>query len=257
MNKLKKNFFFNPSMFFDAHCHLNEFQAPEKEIIECRKAKVALIASNSVDLDSMQKNLLLVEKFPEVKCALGLHPSNLLRMNEKEAIESVKFIEKNIELASAVGEIGLDYKHADCPKKKERQKKFFEQQLEIAERNGKPVIVHSRMAAKDCIALLQNHECKALMHWFSGSKEELEEAVRLGAFFSIGPAVEFSQEIRAIARIIPAERLLSETDAPVSFQGKSSAPHWIPRVVKAIAAARGEEKRQIVLQIEKNFKNFF
>ncbi|MCX6801882.1 MAG: TatD family hydrolase, partial [Candidatus Diapherotrites archaeon] len=116
-------------MFSDAHCHLDEFIEPEKEIAECRKAKVLSVVSNSVDLETMQKNLALAEKFREVKCALGIHPSNLIRMTEKEIEEAIEFLGKNIGEAVAVGEIGLDYKHADTQAKKERQKKFLKLQL--------------------------------------------------------------------------------------------------------------------------------
>ncbi|MFH1235221.1 MAG: TatD family hydrolase [Candidatus Diapherotrites archaeon] len=244
-------------MFSDAHCHLDEFAAPEKEIAECRKAKVVSVVSNSVDLLTMKKNIALAEKFKEVKAALGIHPSNLLRMSRKEITEALSFVEENIGSAAAIGEIGLDYKHADTQAKKEKQKKSLELQLGIAERFGKPAIVHSRLAVKDTIGIIKGRDCGILFHWFSGSLAELREAIELGAFFSVGPAVEANPSIREIAKAVPGNRLLSETDSPVPFGGQNSAPHWIPRVVDALAEARGEKAGKTAKEIGNNFKKFF
>jgi TatD DNase family protein len=244
-------------MFSDSHCHLDEFKEPEKEIAECGKAKVLSIVSNSVDLETMRKNLALAKKFKEVKGALGIHPSNLLRMSQTEADEALAFLEKNIGSALAVGEIGLDYKHADTQAKKERQKKFLELQLAIAEKTGKPAILHSRLAVQDTIEIIKGRDCRILFHWFSGSPKELQEAIGLGAFFSIGPAVESNPSMQEIAKIVPGNRLLSETDAPVPFQGKNAAPSWIPRVVEAIAKAREEKPGKTAKEIRDNFKKFF
>jgi len=244
-------------VFSDAHCHLSEFKNPESAVKEAVAEKVNAIVSNSVDLESMRRDLALSERFPEVKCALGLHPSNLLRMEEGEITEALAFLEANLEKAAAAGEIGLDFKHADTLEKKEKQRVLFRQQLGIAERCGKPVIVHSRFAAARAIELLKGFKGGILFHWFSGTTEELEGAIGLGAFFSIGPAVEFSPPIREIAAAVPIGKMLTETDAPVPFGGVPSKPGWVPRVVEGIAAARQENPGEIERAVEKNFKNFF
>ena len=244
-------------MFSDAHCHLEQFSNPKETVEDAGEKGVNFILSNSVDLESMEKCLSLSEQFPAVKCALGLHPSNLLCMEEKETREALAFMEANLGRAVAVGEIGLDFKHADSEEKKEKQKELFRRQLGIAGRFGKPVIVHSRFAASDAIEMLRGFKGKILFHWFSGSMEELEEAIKLGAFFSIGPAVEFGPVIREIAGAVPLEKLLSETDAPVPFRGKPSRPSWIPIVVKGIAAARGSGIEEIREAVERNFSGFF
>ncbi len=244
-------------MFFDAHCHFNEFEEPEVEVLKAKRANVQGIVSNSVDLESMKRNIGLSSEFPGVKCALGLHPSNLLLMGEREIGGALAFLKKNLDKAVAVGEIGLDFKHADSVKKREKQARYFETQLEIAERFGKPVIVHSRLAVSEAIRIVSEHGCRVLFHWFSGTEGELERAIEFGGFFSVGPAVEFDSSIRMIAREMPLDKLLTETDAPVPFKGRPSAPDWIPRVVEEIARARNEDTSGLERAIEKNFKEFF
>jgi len=244
-------------MFFDAHCHLNEFKEPERKVREAEARGVHGIVSNSVDLKSMKKNLALASGFSAVKCALGVHPSNLLLMNKAAVSGALRFLERNIESAIAVGEIGLDFKHADSAKKREKQARYFEAQLEIAERFGKPVVVHSRLAASEAIRIVSQYECKVLFHWFSGTREELERAIELDGFFSVGPAVEFDSSARLIAREIPLSKLLTETDAPVPFRGKASAPSWIPRVVREIAMVKNEKPASLEKNIERNFRKVF
>ncbi len=244
-------------MFFDAHCHLNEFEEPEREILNAKRANVQGIVSNSVDLESMEKNTLVASSHDMVKCAFGVHPSNLLSMSKESISSAFGFLEENLERAVAVGEIGLDFKHATTPGEKKKQADYFRAQLEIAERFSKPVIVHSRLAVSRAIKILSEYKCRVLFHWFSGTMKELKEAIELGGFFSIGPAIEFNQRIRLIAAAIPGNRLLTETDAPVPFNGKPSTPSWIPRVTELIAMARGEETHRVEKAVEKNFKEFF
>ncbi|MCX6802315.1 MAG: TatD family hydrolase, partial [Candidatus Diapherotrites archaeon] len=118
-------------------------------------------------------------------------------------------------------------------------------------------IVHSRLAVQDTIETIKGRDCRILFHWFSGSQAELQEAIGLGAFFSVGPAVESNPAIQEIAKAVPWNRLLSETDAPVPFLGKNAAPSWIPRVVGAIAKARNEKTGKTAKEIKDNFKKFF
>lgn len=245
-------------MFIDVHCHLNEFNNPEKEIEKAKQENVCIIVSNSVDLESMEKNLVLCKQFNGVECALGIHPSNLLLLNENQLAKALHFMEKNCENAIAVGEIGLDFKHANTPKKREKQLHYFRLQLEIAERFQKPVIVHSRLAAGECINEVIETDCKkALFHWFSGSSEALGKALDLNCYFSIGPAVEFSHSIQQIVERIPLNRVLSETDAPVPSRGVISSPSWIPRVVRKISKIKKTNASVIEAGIQENFKEFF
>ena len=244
-------------MFSDAHCHLNEFKDPGREVEAARKENVLAMVSNSVDLDSMERNLALAKEFPGVECALGIHPSNLLRMGKAQAGEAMRFMEKELENAVAVGETGLDFKHAGSGEKRGEQERCFGLQLGIAERQGKPVIIHSRLAVGECIEVLEGYDCRALFHWFSGSLRELKRVLELGCYVSVGPAVLFSKAIQEITGNVPLDRLLAETDAPVPFRGIRSRPCWVPRVVGKLAEIRLETPAALEKQLLENFSGFF
>lgn len=244
-------------MFLDVHCHLDQFSNPKSEIGKARERGVKVIVSNSVDLKSMKKNIALAKDFKEVECTIGVHPSNLLNLSERELDKALSFMEKNLHKTLGVGEIGLDFKHADSNQKKEKQLKHLELQLELAEKQKKPVIIHSRRACSECIQRLKEFDLNGIIfHWFSGSIRELKKALSLNGFFSIGPAVEFSEQIQVIAKNTPLNKLLSETDAPVPFKGKKSAPHWIPGVVEKIASLKAVKLKKLQQKIEKNYYRF-
>jgi len=243
-------------LFLDIHCHLNEFTNSLEIVEKARSAGVGFILTNAVDLGSMKKCIALTHQFKEVECALGLHPSNLLRLTEKEIEEALAFLKENIDSAVAVGEIGLDFKHAQSCDEQELQKKYFLAQLKIAERKNKPVVVHSRLAVTEAMLALKGFKGRILFHWFSGSLKELEQAVEMGGFFSVGPAVEFDRPIQEIAKRVPENMFFSETDAPVPFHGKRSDPSWVVKVVKAIAKLKGKSTEEIEKSIESNLGHF-
>jgi len=244
-------------MYSDAHCHLNEFDNV-KELVEAAKnEKVLRIVTNAVDLESMEKSVALARKFPEIECALGLHPSNILRTSDKELGVGLRFIKDNIGECVAVGEIGLDFKHAKSGEERARQKFYFAEQLRLAEEFNKPAIVHSRLAVTDAIDELSCFKGKILLHWFSGSSKQLEQAIGLKAFFSVGPAVEFDESVKRTALEAPLDRILSETDSPVPFHGKRAEPGWIPKVVEKIAKVKNLPLKTVEDAIEANFKKFF
>ncbi len=244
-------------MYSDAHCHLDEFRNVKELVEAAKKKKVSKIVTNAVDLKSMEKSVALAEEFKEIECALGLHPSNILRATEGELDAGLRFIRDNIDRCVAIGEIGLDFKHAQEEEGKKKQGYYFAKQLKLAEEFGKPVIVHSRLAVTKATEELPCFKEKVLFHWFSGSSDELVKAIELGGFFSIGPAVEFDESIQRIALETPLDRLLSETDSPVLFRGKTAKPEWIPRVVEKIAEAKNLRLEEVEAAIEANFKKFF
>jgi len=244
-------------MYSDAHCHLDEFKDVKELVEAAKKKKVSRIVTNAVDLESMEKSIALAKEFKEINCALGLHPSNLLRASDKELEAGLQFIRGNIEHCIAVGEIGLDFKHAKLEEEKEKQKLYFAEQLRLAEELNKPVIVHSRLAVEEALEAMSCFKGKVLLHWFTGSSKQLVQAIELGAFFSVGPAVEFDEEIQRIALEVPLDRLLSETDSPVPFRGKQARPEWIPGVVEKIAEVKSLPTARVEAAIEANFKKFF
>jgi len=223
-------------MLIDAHCHLYEFSDAEKIIKEAELKGLKLIISNSVDLNSMKKNLELQKKFNSVKACLGLHPSSILRMKEKEIEESIEFIESHARECIGMGEIGLDFKHAATREQKELQERIFDSMLSIAQKERKAVEVHAREAQLKAINFLkEKKQEKVLLHWLSGGKEIFEKAIECNYFISFGPSVLYYNSTQKMAGLTPLELILLETDAPVEFNGIQSKPSMVKGVAGKIA----------------------
>ncbi|MBN2127260.1 MAG: TatD family hydrolase [Candidatus Diapherotrites archaeon] len=242
----------------DVHCHFNEVKEQKKALKESIECNVKTINSNSVDLNSMKANLELSSQFKEIKCSLGIHPSNILSMNEPELNESMQFIEKNVNKAIALGETGLDFKHAKTIEEKEKQKKYFIQQIELSKKFSKPLIIHSRYAGKECLKILKEKNAeKVLMHWFTNSEKEILQAVEQGYFISVGPSVLFSIETQKNVLKIPLNKILLETDSPVSFNGKNSEPCWIKEIAEKLAEMHKKTLEEITEITYTNAVEFF
>ncbi len=244
-------------MFIDVHCHLEMLLPAEKAVKESVSNGVEKIISSSVDLNSMKKNIELSKKFSEVECCLGLHPSNLFLMNKKEISAALDFLEKNLPFCKAIGEIGLDFKHADTAEKKQKQTEVCKKQLVIAEKNSLSVVVHSRYAEKHSLQILSGFNGKVLLHWFDGSKNLFSEAVEKNYFFSVGPALIHNKDYLEKTSLIPLENLMLETDSPVEFAGKQAKPFWVKKVAEKLSKERKISLRKIEEQTTKNAKDFF
>ena len=244
-------------MFIDVHCHLELFEDLEKVINESASNGIKLIFSSSVDLNSMKKNIEISKKFDEIECCLGIHPSNTLSMNQKEIDSSIEFLKENINFAVAVGEIGIDFKHAETEEQKLKQIKFYRQQLVIAEENSLPAVIHSRFGEKKSLEILASFNGKVLLHWFDGNKQTFSEGINRNYFFSVGPAIIFNEEYLRKALEIPLELLLLETDSPVEFNGEQAKPFWIKKVAEKLAEEKQVPLKEIEEQTTKNAIKFF
>lgn len=242
-------------MLFDAHCHLDCFENPKQAVLESIECGVSGFFSCSTNFVSMKKHLEL-RNLQGVRIALGLHPVDLLGLTEKQCLACLEFVSEHVLLADAVGEIGLDFKHAVTLKQKEFQEKFFEMQVRLAVEKNIAVIVHSRNAEKRVLELLSNFDAKrVLLHWFSGSGELIQSACSKGFFMSVGPVVLFSRQALQASNAIPLDLLLLETDSPVAFKGKPSRPFWVKQVAKKIAKERKISLETVIKKTGQNFKS--
>ncbi|PIN98774.1 MAG: hypothetical protein COT90_02635 [Candidatus Diapherotrites archaeon CG10_big_fil_rev_8_21_14_0_10_31_34] len=244
-------------MFIDVHCHLEMFKDINGLVKESLLNQTQKMISSSVDFNSMKKNIEFSKKFDEIECCLGLHPSNILLMKEKEIDLSIDFLKKNIHCAVALGEIGIDFKHAKTTEQKEKQIKLYKKQLEIAEKNVLPVVTHSRFAEKKSLELLSDFKGKVLLHWFDGNKKTILDAIRKKYFFSVGPAVIYNPDYLAKAISIPLNLLMLETDSPVEFNGETAKPFWVKKVAEKLAKEKGISLKEIEEQTTKNAEEFF
>ncbi len=245
-------------MFVDAHCHLDWFRNPSAVVSAAEMAGVGRIVSNSTDLKSMRINLYLAKEFEIVSAAGGIHPKDMLFMDEKEIEKEIEFLKKNLDSFVAVGEVGLDYKHAKTKGQKEFQEKYLREFISIAMENKKPLIVHSRYSDEAVLKILEtNSPEKVLMHWFNNKKESIKTALDSGYFISVGPIILSDKKSAELTKQIPPESLLLETDAPVEFGGKAAEPSWISKVAEKVAEIHGISTGEIGEITSKNALELF
>ncbi len=242
----------------DTHSHLDlpDYADLDEIILSAKNFGVEKIIIPSVDRNSFEKVIEISTNYENVYCALGIHPTESQNSTDED-------FEKILELSSnskvvAIGECGLDY-YWDKTHVVE-QKKVFLKQIEIAKDLKKALIVHDREAHKDCFDILTQNvqgEISVIMHCFSGSLEFAQECIKKGFYISLGGVVTFknAKKVHEIAKNIPLESLLLETDAPYltpePYRGKRNEPAYVKFVAEKIAELRGialEEVAQITTQ---------
>ena len=209
-----------------------------------------------VSLDDYQRTLNIKKEGIEFKKAIGVYPE-YTDIDETEFNKYVSLMEK----CDAIGEIGLDYHwYKDT---RDKQIELFIRQIEIANRLNKPVIIHAREALGDTYNVLRQHPCKAVLHCYSGSYELAKEFIKLGYYISIGGPVTFknAKEPLEVAKNIPLDRLLIETDSPyltpVPNRGKRNEPSNVVYTAKKIMEIRGIDEETFLDQINKNYDSLF
>jgi TatD DNase family protein len=248
----------------DSHCHLDDskFDADREQVIERARAagveRMMAIGTGDGPPD-LETAIRLADRYPFVFATIGVHPH--------EASKAVPdtFV-KLQELAAhpkvlAIGEVGLDYHYDFSPR--DVQRKVFERQLEIAAETRKPIVIHTREAWPDTLALLRVHNRPGIMHCFTGDEQQAREALDLGFHLSFGGVLTFpkAEAVRQAARITPDDRLLVETDcpylAPVPHRGKRNEPAFIVETVRRLAEIRGQTPEGIAGLTTRNFERLF
>lgn len=227
----------------ETHCHLDYLKSkPLDEIVqEAMDTGIEKIITISVEPDNFDSALSIAEKYEEVYFTQGIHPhdAKLIKVDSLQIIEERTKHEKMV----AVGEIGLDYHYDNSPR--EKQKEVFKQQLEIAIKSDKPVVIHSRDADEDMIAILSEYAPrmarKGVIHSFTSGEELAKKALELGFYLGFNGIITFksAQNVRDIVSLCPLERALLETDSPfltpVPYRGKENSPAKLPHILEKIA----------------------
>jgi len=255
--------------FVDVHIHLSdpEYNGKTSEVVDdARKIGVVAMVSNSMNLETSKSSLKLAEEHEGlIYAALGIHPWNVNQLAPNELEQTKDFILQNganNEKVVAIGEIGLDPQYAKHKAQKELQTEVFHEMLRLAENLTLPVIVHSRWSAPKIIEILPSYSLNTVLwHWFSSPIDMLPKIVGRGDYVSVGPPAAFSTRIQEVAKLVPLENLLTETDGPVHYYGpfkdRFTTPAFIPEVVKAIAEIKEIKKNVVAEQILHNFANLF
>jgi TatD DNase family protein len=229
----------------DSHAHLDLIEENEGIVVEqALKAGVAPIITIGIDVPSSIAAISSAHRHDCVYATVGIHPNDCAGAlgEDFDRLEELALDGRVV----AIGETGLDYYRDRSPA--EAQKAAFRAQAGIAKRLGKALVVHDREAHADALELLASQvsgEVPVVMHCFSGGRDELDECVRRGYYFSFAGPVTFknSQRTREMAALVPAGRLLCETDSPFlspePFRGRANFPERVRLVAEALAAARG------------------
>lgn len=231
----------------DTHCHLHreEFERDRRKVLErARAAGVAAIVDPAVELSSNRAVAELAEREPDVYAALGVHPQHAAELTD-EGLKELAALGTGAKVA-AIGEIGLDYYRESAPR--ETQKEALRRQLRLAHELGKPVILHCRdvgqvgagQAYADLFAILRETlkpPIRGLLHCFSGDLAAAREGMDLGLYLSFAGNLTFTnaQALRAVAKEVPFDRVVLETDgpflAPQGQRGKRNEPSFLPELV--------------------------
>ena len=233
----------------DSHCHLDgkAFDADREAAIErARAAGVdVLVAVGSGDgPPDLEAGIRLAEAYPFIYATVGVHPHDAAKATAETWTELLALAAHP--KCVAVGEIGLDYHYDFSPRAVQRA--AFEQQLEAARASAKPVVIHTRKAWDDTLAILGEHwdgRRGGIFHCFSGGPAEAAQVLELGFHVSFSGIVTFPKatEMQEAARMVPAERLLVETDAPylapIPYRGKRNEPAYVVETARRLAELRG------------------
>jgi TatD DNase family protein len=250
----------------DSHCHLDDekFDADRDQTIErARTAGVErMMAIGTGDgPPDLEAALRLTRQHDFIYATIGVHPHDAAKATPGT-------FERLAELAGeakvlAIGEIGLDYHYDFSPR--DVQRRVFMQQLELAAGARKPIVIHTREAWDDTLALVREHRLPfgGIMHCFTGSAKEAEEALDLGFHLSFGGILTFpkADDLREAAARTPEDRLLVETDspylAPIPHRGKRNEPAFLVETARRLADVRGTSPENIASLTTQNFNRLF
>lgn len=251
------------NFIIDTHSHIDmkDFDDIEKVIKNALESGVKKIIVPSVDKNSFKKVIDLTTCYDNVYCALGIHPSEAHKAIEKDFEEILKL--SSGKKIVAIGECGLDY-YWDKTYIKE-QKNVFEKQIHIANELKKSIIVHNREAHKDTFDILISNikNINVVMHCFSGSYEFAKECIKQEFYIGIGGVITFknAKKLHEIAKNIPLEYILLETDAPyltpVPYRGKRNEPAYTKIIAEEIAKIRGISVEEVAKITTKNARKVF
>ena len=247
---------------FDTHSHYDDeaFDSDRDELILSLKDKgVVGVVSCGCDVPSTAANRDLAHKFDDFYLAAGFHPENL----EEYGIDDLSLLDEYLsdEKCVAVGEIGLDYHWMESSK--EKQKAFFEAQIEIAKNKDLPVIVHDREAHGDTLDILKATKPKGVLHCFSGSKEMAREIIKLDMYIGLNGVATFKNARKSleVVKEIPLDRLVLETDcpylAPEPHRGKRNDSSYIPFIAERIGEVLGMSAQEVLDQTCQNAKKLY
>jgi TatD DNase family protein len=254
-------------MLVDSHCHLDRLDLSAHQgsldaaLAAARQRGVNHFLCIGVSADNTAAVKALAERYDDVDCSVGVHPLDL--NPGAEPVLDWLLSELEHPRVVAIGETGLDYHYE--PEAAALQQRSFRLHLDAAKASGKPVIVHTRAARADTLALLRQAALPqaGVLHCFTEDWDMAKAALDLGFYISLSGIVTFrnADALREVARQVPADRLLVETDspylAPIPYRGKPNLPQYVREVAEFLADLRGVDFDVLAEQTTSNFKRLF
>jgi TatD DNase family protein len=253
-------------MLVDSHCHLDYYKEEEGEldaiVARARAAGIGTMVTIGTKVSQFDRVRRIAERYVDVYCTVGIHP-------HEAASEPEIDVDRMVELTRhpkviGIGETGLDFYYDHSPR--DRQAEVFRTHIAAARETGLPLIVHSRNADAETAQILEEGApdgLRGLIHCFSTTRELSDRAIQIGFMISLSGILTFknAEQVREIAREIPADRVLVETDAPylapVPHRGKRNEPAFVAHTARYLAELRGVPPEELVATTTANFFRLF
>ncbi|WP_239724566.1 TatD family hydrolase [Mammaliicoccus sp. A-M4] len=252
-------------MLIDTHVHLNANQYDDdlQEVIDRALSEgIDRMFVVGFDTKTIERTMKLIDQYDFIYGIIGWHPVDAIDCTD-ERLEWVESLSKHPKIIG-IGEMGLDYHWDKSPK--DIQKDVFRKQIALAKRVQLPIIIHNREATQDCVDILKEEnasEVGGIMHSFSGSNEIADEILKMNFYVSLGGPVTFknAKQPKEVAKHVPLDRLLVETDAPFlsphPYRGKRNEPARVKLVAEQIAELRGLTYEEVCEATTENAERLF
>lgn len=250
-------------MIFETHAHYDDeaFDADRDMLLASMPENgIGVVVNACASVDKLQNTIVLIEKYPFVYGAIGVHPDDADKMTA-DTLEEIRRLSRH-EKAVAIGEIGLDYYWHKEKEEHRIQQEMFRAQMDIAREERLPFMIHSREAAEDTLNIVREYVkggmYGGIIHCFSYGKEIAREYLNMGLYLGIGGVVTFknAKKLKEVVQYAPLELLVLETDSPYLSpepnRGKRNSSLNLPYVAEAIAAIKGVTAEEVIAATEQN-----
>lgn len=247
-------------LYFDTHAHYDweEFDIDRSELFDKLKKSLCGLVNIGINLESAKKVKEYADEYKYMYYSIGIHPMEVEKENSLDLIEKIfanELKNKNSKLV-AIGETGLDY-HFNYPL--ELQKKYFIEQIRLANKYELPIIIHSRESQKDVEKILRENMVKkaGIMHCYSGTPEMSKKFVEMGYYLGVGGPVTRYKDVQEMVKITPIDKIVIETDSPVlppePFEKHSrNNSLYLNYIVKKIAEIKGISEEDVIKNTTQN-----
>lgn len=255
-------------MIFDTHAHYDDeaFDEDREILLDSMKENgIGCIVNACASAEHIEETIALMEKYPFIYGAVGVHPDDADKMTE-ETLSKIRRFSRH-EKAVAIGEIGLDYYWHKEKEEHDIQKKMFRAQMDIAREEKLPFMIHSRDAAEDTLSIVREYVKEGMsggiIHCFSYGKEMAREYLDMGFFLGVGGVLTFnnSKTLREVVKYVPMDHLVLETDspymAPEPNRGKRNTSANLIYVAKMMAEIKGMSPEEVIAATEKNARRLY